>query len=122
MGDLLSAIADDYNEYVDYCKKLKVEPVNDYGESSFYRHWDELKFEREEKNGRIRIPSDERLFDSLNNIGYDIDILKAIVQNSSYITKKEYADYLKHFDKTLEQLKKWKENLIKYIKKNNDDL
>jgi predicted ribosome quality control (RQC) complex YloA/Tae2 family protein len=41
MGDMISAIYDDYREYTSYCEKRNIQPLSEF--KNFYDHWDEIK-------------------------------------------------------------------------------
>lgn len=49
MGDSISAINDDYDEYEELCKKLGEPSVGLYSDDSFYDHWRELKEKTKDK-------------------------------------------------------------------------
>ena len=45
MSSLLTAIKDDYHDYVIFCKTKEIEPVNLYSNKSFYetKEWKEIE-------------------------------------------------------------------------------
>jgi predicted ribosome quality control (RQC) complex YloA/Tae2 family protein len=41
MGDIVSAIYNDYKKYIAFCKKKDIKPLSEF--NNFYDHWDEIK-------------------------------------------------------------------------------